>query len=199
MSCRLSVNSFNFSWSDLSCRLSVNSFNFSWSDLSCRLSVNMRETFKTSVMSVPRRLWDQLLRTLKFKSPNEAFGNIFLSSWSTFRTIWVQIWGADEINIFKHQTTGKQRAPEMIQNKWKKRNNEKWKMESHVYAWFDKSEILVKVPVNRKTEKSTKTLILISHCWEAFTNLIAGSLCCAVLKISQKYIATLPCWPADVV
>ena len=32
------------------------------------------------------------------------------------------------------QTTSKQRALEMIQNKWKKRDNEKWKLWSSVYA-----------------------------------------------------------------
>ena len=32
------------------------------------------------------------------------------------------------------QTTSKQRVSEMIQNKWKKRDNEKWKLWSSVYA-----------------------------------------------------------------
>ena len=74
------------------------------------------------------------------------------------------------------QTTGKQRAPKMIQNQWKKRDNEKQKIRSSVYAQFEKSEISNKVSVNRMIEKSSKTLFLILHCWEAFMNLIAGSL-----------------------
>ena len=37
----------------------------------------------------------------------------------------------------------------MVQNQWKKRYNQKWKMYSSVYAKFEKSEISIKVPVNR--------------------------------------------------
>ena len=73
-------------------------------------------------------------------------------------------------------TTGKQRALEINQNQWKKRDNEKWKMWSSVYADLEKSDIWIKVPVNRMTEKSPKSPFLILHRWEAFMNLIAGSL-----------------------
>ena len=73
------------------------------------------------------------------------------------------------------QTTSKQRASKMVQNQWKKRDKGKWKMLSSVYAYFGKSEISMKVPINRVIEK-TKSPFLILHCWEAFMNLIAGSL-----------------------
>ena len=39
-----------------------------------------------------------------------------------------------------------------------------------------KSGVLIKVPLNRKTFKTPKTWFSILHCWEAFQNLIAGSL-----------------------
>ena len=46
-----------------------------------------------------------------------------------------------------------------------------------------KSEILIETPVNRKTKESPKPWYLILHWWEAFMNLIAGSLCIEFLSV----------------
>ena len=48
-----------------------------------------------------------------------------------------------------------------------------------------KSEILIKVPLNREPQKSSKTRFSILHCWGAFQNLIAGSLLHKILKCLQ--------------
>ena len=40
------------------------------------------------LMSLPNKDLDQLCRTLKINFPLEAFGNIFLSIYSTFLIIW---------------------------------------------------------------------------------------------------------------
>ena len=87
---------------------------------------------------------------------------------------WIRPNTGDAMCVIQYQLRVTQLKSAKCDEKSVPSKGEKWSLLS--MHDLEKVRVLVKVPVNRKTKKSSKTLILILHCWEAFMNLIAGSL-----------------------